>query len=767
MRASYAWPLMAVMLGGAAALEASSWLPFVSDDALISLRYAQRASEGLGLTWTDGERTEGYTDLLWVLLSVPAFWLHLEPLSWVRGLGLAGMGLALASIAAPPQGWTPSWGRALAALMVATSVPVAVWAIGGLEQTFLGGVLALGLVLMLRLQGRSPEGAAPHPERVADWLRVGLPFAAVVLTRADGVVLVAAAGLALLLTSLPSLAPPQSLGLAGLGRRAAFLCGPAIAWLAQTLGRRAYYGEWVPNTALAKVSLGLGRARLGLSWVADGYWASRVLVGAAVLASVVMLCSRSHRRRWVLLAAVAAAWSAYVAVVGGDIFPAWRQLVPALVVLGLMVAEGATALLGLRAWPRWVLAVALPSWALVLGLHVHTQRQDGENIRARIERWEWEGLPLGRLLRDGFASMRPAPVLAVDAAGALPFWSELPALDMLGLNDSWIAHHPPPDFGTGPIGHELGDGAYLLRRAPELIAFCGASGARAPCFRGGKEMVADPRFASDYRLARFRAGAFTGEFWVKVSSGPLAGQSTERSVVLPAWLLANHPPATVVAGEQGGLRVDARQGVSADVLLPAGTWRVVGEHLTASFRCGAVTATREGPGDTFWAAGPQRVNVEVRSGAREEHWLTSLTLERVDEGQTGERGFRCPGAEEVIHARAETLSWPRSERELWNAAGALVFGHAGARIDFDSLQPGGVALELSSDNNDTYEFRFLDGGEAVDQKVLRPANNGGGLALWRIESARPFTAVEVRATGDGSYSIGHLQVAATAGSPAH
>ncbi|MFN9706963.1 MAG: hypothetical protein ACK595_19380, partial [Planctomycetota bacterium] len=40
---------------------------FVSDDAFISLRYAERLLAGDGLTWTDGERVEGYSNLLWVL----------------------------------------------------------------------------------------------------------------------------------------------------------------------------------------------------------------------------------------------------------------------------------------------------------------------------------------------------------------------------------------------------------------------------------------------------------------------------------------------------------------------------------------------------------------------------------------------------------------------------------------------------------------------------------------------------------------------------
>ena len=49
-------------------LHAFHYMPYMSDDSLIVARYAERLIEGRGLTWTDGERVEGYSNLLWVLL---------------------------------------------------------------------------------------------------------------------------------------------------------------------------------------------------------------------------------------------------------------------------------------------------------------------------------------------------------------------------------------------------------------------------------------------------------------------------------------------------------------------------------------------------------------------------------------------------------------------------------------------------------------------------------------------------------------------------
>ena len=64
---------MAIMIFAGAivllAFHASYYYPFISDDSLISLRYAQRLVEGKGLTWTAGHPVEGYSNLLWVLLN--------------------------------------------------------------------------------------------------------------------------------------------------------------------------------------------------------------------------------------------------------------------------------------------------------------------------------------------------------------------------------------------------------------------------------------------------------------------------------------------------------------------------------------------------------------------------------------------------------------------------------------------------------------------------------------------------------------------------
>lgn len=74
---------------------------------------------------------------------------------------------------------------------------------------------------------------------------------------------------------------------------------------------------------------------------------------------------------------------------------------------------------------------------------------------------------LGRWLRKH--SPKKA-ILAVDAAGAIPYFSELHTIDMLGLNDLHIAHIAVPNMGEGRPGHEKYDPEYIYRNHPDWIA---------------------------------------------------------------------------------------------------------------------------------------------------------------------------------------------------------------------------------------------------------------------------------------------------------
>jgi hypothetical protein len=70
----------------------------------------------------------------------------------------------------------------------------------------------------------------------------------------------------------------------------------------------------------------------------------------------------------------------------------------------------------------------------------------------------------------------PNTYIAVDAAGQIPFYSDLKTLDLYGLNDLTIAHRQVENMGQGTPGHEKMDMDYVLFVAqPDYIIIYGTA----------------------------------------------------------------------------------------------------------------------------------------------------------------------------------------------------------------------------------------------------------------------------------------------------
>ena len=601
--ASRTWlfPALGVLL----ALHAAWYWPFLSDDALISLSYARRWVMGHGLTWTTGERVEGYTDFLWVVLVGVAGRLGFDYIWSARALDFIGVLSAVALVGVSPVSgrWLGSR-LATGGLILVASAPMAVWSIGGLEHGFMAGVLALGLLML----ARSAESEADR--RTA--LTCGLPLAALALLRADGIVLVASALLGACFVPRPSRGSVIR----------AFYQGvlPAIAVLGQLAFRRWYYDAWLPNSGAAKLAFSADRLWFGLAYLGRGYAALAFALTLAAIATA-LLARAGLQRRVVIAWAVVGGWSLYLLLVGGDIFPGWRQLVFVLVALALIVASAGEQA---APFPRSH-GVA---FAVAMALHAGVQFLDSENRRAKAELWEWDGYAIGTLLKTAFGAR--SPLLAVDAAGALPYWSELPSLDMLGLNDRYLAYHPPPSFGSGQIGHELGDGAYVLSRAPDLIAFNNAGGARDPAFLSGRQMLADPEFSRRYQSIRVQGPVGNRAFadlWIRREEGKLGVIRTPDRIAVPGYFFSSQLSNAVSRLDASGrlvAQISAQQpGRLPPLELPTGRYRLRwlpdDRSLRIGLRCGSTSMARivagENPVIDLERATPVGVELAPRAGS--------------------------------------------------------------------------------------------------------------------------------------------------------
>ncbi len=543
------------------AFHANYYMPFISDDALISLRYAGRLLEGHGLTWTEGIPVEGYTNLLWVLLVSVLGWFGFDLIDGVRILGLICTFAAITALVY--RNYTAGSLPMISGLLtIVLAVPIAVWTIGGLEQPLIAALLAWSLVLFGRIMERD---SVVFRDMFLPSLFLGL----LCITRPDNVIFAGALALAIIFL--------KGLNFKSVRISLQMLSMPVLFSIGQLGFRLFYYGEWLPNTALVKITLSTKHFLRGVDYMMKGVLAFSPLFEIAAMFVILLLLNKSKRAGVVFLMVPGLIWSAYVIVIGGDIFPAWRHFVPLTVIVALIISYGM----------EWVgqhlktnLMKLLVSIFLIstFGWFFYHQSGDITNRRAVDERWQWNGKVIGLLLKNGFGKY--SPTVAVTAAGSLPYWSELPSIDMLGLNDYYLPRHPPEDFGSGTLAHELGDGQYVLGRKPDLIIFRGPKGGKTAKYLSGRQMQEDPEFFKLYTPVIFEGKdphTFQSIIWVRRYSEKIGIKKTEKKITVPAYLINGNPETVAYLDQDNQFVISLSAGRTANIKnlkLLSGKWRI-------------------------------------------------------------------------------------------------------------------------------------------------------------------------------------------------
>ena len=412
-----------------------------SDDAFISFRYARNLVAGHGLVFNPGERVEGYTNLLYVLLlALPASLAGRAHLLAVSiAFNVLCLVAALLGLYAFSRERLGDFRAGMGALALGLCPSLWIAAASGLETPL---VLALQVGLWMAVEGASEDRKPPVRRLIVLTALLGL-------ARADGFIAPLVAALYLLLR----------------GRRPAALAvaATALATLAALVAwRLSYYGWPLPNTYYAKVAGSLvDRLEIALPQFSRAVFSTGMLASVTALLLGILRMARQvstegRRPVFSLLSFpvfFAPAWVGYWMYVGGDVF--YERFLLILFPLGIFV------LLDLmRTTPRPGVSLVV---ALVIALQLLQLRTDPRYryTRERYDRW----VLLGRHL----AASHPGATLATDAAGKIPYFSGLPTLDMLGLTDSRIAHGEPAQQPSLVIGHAKFDVDYVFSRRPKLI----------------------------------------------------------------------------------------------------------------------------------------------------------------------------------------------------------------------------------------------------------------------------------------------------------
>ncbi len=431
---------------------------FIQDDAFISFRYARNLLNGNGLVWNAGERVEGYTNFLWTILISAGMAAGIDP---VVGSQVLGMICFIASLMITYQTAFLLFGSRplslLTVLLLGTNYTFSSYATGGLETQLQTMLCLLGVLLTLRF-------CSNERTSLAGCATLSLVLAAALLTRLDSAIfcVVILASVALhLRKGNQSLREKIEQSIA-MTAPLLMIIGGWFVW------KIFYYGDIFPNTFYVKAS--------SITSVVRGLNFLYVFLISYSLWPFILLglffgnrFFKESRIPFGMLLSVFFLWIAYIIKVGGD-FMEFRFLVPVLPLFFVSVV--------------WLLFTVIPypsirfvGIAVILWGTIHHAQTFSYNTEDRIEPTDdlrghlydedknWTGI--GKTLGERF-HFDTTITIATTAAGAIPYYSRMHAVDMLGLNDPWIARNGVV-VSTIPGHQRLAPLSYLISQKVNLI----------------------------------------------------------------------------------------------------------------------------------------------------------------------------------------------------------------------------------------------------------------------------------------------------------
>jgi arabinofuranosyltransferase len=507
---------------------AACWLVYVSngrprrgiDDAQITFSYSSNLAAGRGLTYAHSlERVEGFTSLLWTLLSAVPFRLGLDEagvlailLAFLCATQLVAFAFIRKSASARQ---VPAGPFELAYVLLVFSSPMYfTWMSVTLMDTCLWGLLIALMSYVALYPPRSPLGVAV----------ASVPFFLAPLARPEAAVVAPAV---IALTWLRGRGDRQRHPRLILSLAAAFAASAAGV----TLFRLLYFGYPLPNTFYAKVSPSLGYNIVtgGLYALKFAFRSGPVAGAASVLllwfaGTLVTRSARSVRcaprtsaplADWELTAVVCLVLLAIPVLTGGDHFRGFRFFQPALPLMALTVVLFLAARLppSGAAQPQFLprfrhspaaLSLALLGLGCLAALGFHAPSWSDFGLRKGTLAPEFEitdhDLKMGERLRGLFAGAGRFPSVGVVTSGAISRTYPGPIVDLMGLNSTAIAHHPGDRRGLKNHAAFEKEAFFDLVRIDLLLNTLPPPPETADCGTVAlKRLTFDPRFVKDWR----------------------------------------------------------------------------------------------------------------------------------------------------------------------------------------------------------------------------------------------------------------------------
>ena len=433
---------------------------FVQDDAFISFRYAANLVDGKGLVYNEGERIEGYTNFLWTLLMTIPHMLDIDVVmfSYILSMGIFLLNLFMTYKLTQLLFGAPLY-SAVALLLLGTNYTFSAYATGGLETGLQTFTLLAGTYILFRAHMRN----ALHWQ---DSILLSLIFSTALLTRLDSAIFIFALAPLLFHTILKQPGPLKHkiFQMVNIALPLMAIVGGWLAW------KLWYYGDIFPNTYYAKAS-SLTDPMMGIGYLYSfliTYWLFPVLI--LFMASANQLVKKENALL-AYLGFIIGLWFSYIIKIGGD-FMEYRFVVLVIPLMFILVAWLTFHVIkDNRIRAALVAIILLGSFNHSFSFNKTTNFHAIDSITKLREhvfssRWNW--IRVGQVLHELFQNNNNPITIATNPAGAIPYYSGLKTVDMLGLNDRWIALHGQI-AGSRPGHQRIATIDYLMEQKVNLV----------------------------------------------------------------------------------------------------------------------------------------------------------------------------------------------------------------------------------------------------------------------------------------------------------
>jgi arabinofuranosyltransferase len=438
------------------------------DDSYITFRYSKHLSDGYGFgAWNiSGERVEGYTSFLWMILLGGFDFVGLDIISTAKILGILSH-LILVSVfllyffipnkrsIQPFEVLAYPNEAVLTGMFLAFYLPLSFYATSGMET--LPFLALIGLFFL--------SSYLPRSTFLLSILAVLL-----ILMRPEGMLIV---GMWIVFSWLKQRDEQTPFNLR-------VILGASVATVGLLLTYRlVFFGDIVPNTYRAKADgATLMHVHLGITYVIDWIRSNLVITSIAFAAPLIVVFSILRHKvkklpiNLLYILFLSASYIVYIIKVGGDnlsAFPYWRHFVQILPLIFILVGYTIVRLLR-RA--RHLQLLVMVGVIIITNVSLFNLPKQGKLLstilKKSLQNYPEVSIPPHNPYYIWFKSIaHDNTTIASTIGGELPFIVDAIHIDTLGLNTPYIAKHGTFD-PNGPQDSKT-DMDWVLDQHPDII----------------------------------------------------------------------------------------------------------------------------------------------------------------------------------------------------------------------------------------------------------------------------------------------------------